>query len=471
MKILFVNPHYPHDPYTLLLHPPLCYGYMASLLKPAGHEVYHADLPFHGNTVESLLPFLESIQPDMVGVTCVAQSYCQALEIARFVKSWKSVVPVIIGGPHVSFIPREALERHSALDYVVLFDGEQPMLDLANALEAHASTTQLAKIPGLAFRDGGTIVVTEPTAPLLDLDSNPRPDRSIFEMERYLAYDYETVVMTARGCPSRCTFCSTTQSGRRFRWHSVGRICEEVQEVLEIGFSSIFFGDDTFSGHSQRTIEFCEDVINRGLDFPWTSNMRMTDAKPQVLEAIRRAGGYRVFMGFESIQPETLKLVKKGTTPERLYRTAQVVKAHDIELHAAFIIGAPGDTHESLDATLDFIRLVDPTVATFNVMEPRPGTDVYSHPERYGIYIPDPYWYEKSTWLDLPVCYSDTLSQEEIRCWVSRCYDEFCSPDFRNPEYLSRLEPTAKLWDSLDDKNLVGQSKLSKMVPLPVLNQ
>lgn len=471
MKILFVNPHYPHDPYTLLLHPPLCYGYMASLLKPAGHQVYHADLPFHGNTVESLLPFLEAVEPDLVGVTCVAQNYCQALEIARFVKEWKTTVATVIGGPHVSFIPREALTRHAVLDYVILFDGEQPMLDLADALEAHASAGQMAAIPGLAFRDQGAVVVSEPTPPLLDLDSNPRPDRSIFEIDRYLAYDYETVVMTARGCPSRCTFCSTTQSGRRFRWHSVERICEEVEEVLGLGFSSIFFGDDTFSGHSQRTIEFCNEIVRRGLDFPWTSNMRMTDAKPPVLEAIRKAGGYRVFMGFESIQPETLKLVKKGTTPERLYRTAQVVKSYDIELHAAFIIGAPGDTHESLEATLDFIRLVDPTVATFNVMEPRPGTEVYSHPEKYGIHIPDPYWYEKSTWLDLPVSYTDALGLEEIRDWVSRCYDEFCSPDFRAPDILERLRHAQELWDAAGDAMRVAPGPADRESYLPVLNQ
>ena len=450
MKILFVNPHYPYDPYTLLLHPPLGYGYMASVLKPTGHIVYHADLPFHGNRVEALLPFLDSFQPDLVGITCVAQSYCQALEIARFVKAWCSAVPVVMGGPHVTFIPREALERHAAIDYIVLFDGEEAMLELTNALEAKATPAQLSKIQGLAFRDQGAIVVTPPRPAVMDLDVYPRPDRSLFEMDRYLAYDYETVVMTARGCPSRCTFCSTTQIGRRFRWHSVPHICDEVEEVLGMGFTSIFFGDDTFSGYGQRTIEFCEEVQRRGLSFHWTSNMRALDAKPQVLEAIPKAGGYRVFMGFESIQRQTLKMVKKGATPERLYHTAKLVKSFGIELHASFIIGAPGDTHESLTETLDFIRLVDPTVATFNVMEPRPGTDVYDHPERYGLHIPDPYWYETSVWVDSPVCYTDTLSQEEIRSWVSRCYDEFCSPDFRNPEVMQLLEPVASIWESAD---------------------
>jgi anaerobic magnesium-protoporphyrin IX monomethyl ester cyclase len=95
---------------------------------------------------------------------------------------------------------------------------------------------------------------------------------------------------------------------------------------------------------------------------------------------------------------------------------------------------------------MDYIRILDPTVATFNVMEPRPGTDVHRHPERYGITIPDPYWYEKPSWLDLPACRNTALSQEEIRDWVSRCYFEFCSPDFRSPERIADLGPVEQQW-------------------------
>lgn len=470
MKILFINPHYPYDPFTLLLHPPLSYGYMASVLKPAGHEVAHADLPLCGNRVEALIPFLDSFQPDLVGVTCVAQSYAQALEIARFVKAWCEDVPIVMGGPHITFLPEEALQRHPYIDYIVLFDGEASMLQLANALEAKATSAQMSTIAGLAYRDHHGMVITEPAPAALDLDIYPRPDRSLFEMGRYLAYDYETVMMTARGCPSRCTFCSTTQIGRRFRFHSVAHICDELEEVLSLGFSSVFFGDDTFSGNSQRTIDFCQEIKRRGLKFNWTSNMRAIDAKPAVLEAIRDAGGYRVFMGFESIQRDTLHLVKKGTTPERLYRTAQLVKSYDIELHASFIIGAPGDTHESLEATLDFIRLINPTVATFNVMEPRPGTDVYHHPEKYGIHIPDPYWYEKAAWVDGPVCSTNTLSAEEIRSWVDRCYDAFCSPDFIDEADLQRLEGVRAMWEANERTTTTPYWKHTSVSALPVIN-
>lgn len=448
MRILFVNPHYPYDPFTLLLHPPLCYGYLATPLKQAGHAIAHADLPFEGNRPESVRPYLDSFRPELVGITCVAQSYLQALEVAREVKQWSPGTRVVLGGPHVTFIAEEVLERHACVDFVVRYDAERATAALANALAAGAAPGQLAQIAGLAYRDGDVVRATPPAPAESDLDQYGRPDRSLFDMKRYLDYDYETVVMTARGCPSRCTFCSTTQMGRRFRWNSVQHICDEIEEVLDLGFSSVFFGDDTFSGYPQRTIDFCKEVKRRKLRFNWTSNMRAVDARPPVLEAMREAGGYRVFVGYESVQGETLKLIKKGTTPEKLYRTAQTIKSFGIELHTAFIVGAPGDTHESLRETMDFIRLVDPTVATFNVMEPRPGTDVYTNPGKYGVTIPNPYWYETTDWVHMPVCRTETLTAEEIRDWVSRCYDEFCSDDFRSPEKLAPLEAVLQPWQA-----------------------
>ncbi|WP_169816346.1 B12-binding domain-containing radical SAM protein [Nocardia miyunensis] len=452
MRVLFVNPHYTHDPRTLLLHPPLGYAYMARSLNRAGHEVIHVDLPFEGNSPEALAARLDDLRPDLVGVTSVAQSYFHALEIAQAVRGWNPGVPVVFGGPHVSFIATECLERHSCVDYVLLFDAEDSIVCLAEALSARATTDGLAKVSGLVFRDGTGIRATAPAPPEMVLDRYGHPDRSLFDLRRYLDYDYETVVMTARGCPSRCTFCSTTIAGRTARWNTAHHVADEMEAVAEMGFSSIFFGDDTFSGDPRRAVAICEEITRRGLNIPWTSNMRAQDARPHVLEAMRAAGAYRVFVGFESIQEQTLRLVRKGTSPARLYKTAQRIMSAELELHASFIVGAPGDTPETLSATMDFVRLVNPTVATFNVMEPRPGTDVFVNPGRYGITIPDRYWYETTDWLELPVCHNDAMSAEDIRSWVSRCYDEFCDPDFRSLTELDRLEPVRRQWDEAAEK-------------------
>ena len=167
MRVLFVNPHYTHDPRTLLLHPPLGYAYMATALKAAGHEVRHIDLPFEGNSVSGLGDRLEELKPDLVGVTSVAQSYFHALEVAAAVKAWSERTPVVFGGPHVSFLPRECLDRHSTVDFVLLFDAEQSVVELVAALQA-SDASALALVPGLAYRQGSGVSVTTPEHPRLD---------------------------------------------------------------------------------------------------------------------------------------------------------------------------------------------------------------------------------------------------------------------------------------------------------------
>lgn len=456
-RVLFVNPHYPCDPSTLLLHPPLGYGYLSRHLKQAGHAVQHADLPLLGNDVSALTQIVEDFQPTVVGVTSVSQSYAQALEIAQYIKNYNANIFEVFGGPHVSFIAEEVLERHSVVDGVISFDGEVSFVHLCNSLaERHDIATR--EIAGLTARHTNGIHTTPPLPPVLDIDSLGAPDRSIFDMEAYLNHDYETVVMTARGCPSQCAFCSTSKAGRTYRCNSVNHICDEVEGLLEFGFSSIFFGDDTFSGNPQRILDFAKEVKRRRLDFQWTSNMRAHDAKPEILDAIKESGGYRVFVGFESIQQSALNLVKKNTAPERLYEVAKRIQSHGIELHTSFIVGAPGDTHESLAETLDFIRMINPTVATFNVIEPRPGTELYNNPERFGVHMPNKYWYETSDWLSSPVCSTDSLTSNEISTWVSRMYDEFCSPDFLGPEHLERLNLLTDAWNKRVEKKRLAAS-------------
>ena len=290
----------------------------------------------------------------------------------------------------------------------------------------------LPSVPGISFRDreNGAICVTPADPAVLELDTMPLPDRSIFDMRAYLERDYETVLMTARGCPSRCSFCSTTLMGRRYRFQGVQRVVDEFEELLDFGFSSFFIGDDTFAAHPKRTIEICEEIRRRGLEFEWTSNMRVLDARPEVLDAMAAAGAYRVFTGLETIKLESLQLIRKGTTPELIHRSLQRIASAGLQVHTAYIIGVPGDTEKDVLSTLDFIREVKPTVATFNTMEVRPGTEMFKYPERFGIHVPDRYWYETTSWTDQPACYTNTLTQEDIKRLVEHCYHDFCSSMF-----------------------------------------
>ncbi len=437
MKVLFINPHYPMRPETVLLHPPLGYAYMATELNRHGHEVQVLDLPMRENSPYVEAGFIEAYNPDLIGITCVTQSYCQALEIASFTKLILPLTPVVLGGPHVTFTPEDTLARHRAIDFVLMFDCDFSLASLADALAAR-DPRELAKVPGLAFRssDDGGIVVTAPDAAILELDRMPLPDRRIFDMRAYLRRDYETVLMTARGCPSRCSFCSTTQMGRRYRFHGVQHVVDEFEELLDFGFTSFFIGDDTFAAHPKRTIEICDEICRRGLRFEWTSNMRVLDARPEVLDAMAAAGAYRVFTGLETIKLESLQIIRKGTTPELIFKALERIAAAGLQVHTAYIIGVPGDTEDDVLATLDFIKRVRPTVATFNTIEVRPGTEMFLQPERFGLSVPDPYWFETTSWMDLPTCSTQTLSQADIKRLVEHCYFEFCHAMFSSPDEI-----------------------------------
>lgn len=432
MKVLFVSAHVPYEPNSYLAHPTLAYGYMATALKRHGHDTEHVDLPLVGNDVSTLRRELEAHRPHLVGVSSVAQTYCQALEVARTVKEFDPAIPVVFGGPHVSFIARECLTRHDSVDFVLMFDCEDSIVALVESLNHESGPVgHRQNVPGLAYRDQSDCVqVTKPEPPSFDLDAYGHPDRAIFDLDAYLRNDYETVVVTARGCPSHCTFCSTQAAGRTYRSHSVGYALQEIETILEAGFTSIYFGDDTIAGDRDRLLALCDQIVARELPIEWTSNIRSLDIDPELLERMRSAGAYRVFSGFETVDPRALKLMGKGQDVERHLRTGEIVGRSGLQLHASFIVGAPGDTVESIERSLEFIAELNPTIATFNPFEPRPGTPMYTHASKFGIHIPDPYWYETTYWLHQPVAYTNSMSPEDITNALMLCYQSFCSNGF-----------------------------------------
>ncbi|WP_343213064.1 radical SAM protein [Gordonia sp. JH63] len=412
------------------MHPTLAYGHMSTTLKAAGHEVCHVDLPLIGNEIAPLAKVLDDFTPELVGVSCVAQSYRQALEVTRAVRDWDRRVPTVLGGPHVTFIDDECLNRHESVDFVLRFDAETSIVDLADSLAAEPSVGRPRSIPGLSMRTDSGIIRTAAAAPLMNLDALGHPDRSIFDLATYLDNDYETVVVSARGCPSHCTFCSTQAAGRTYRAHSVQYVIDEIIAVLDAGFTSIYFGDDTIAGDRRRLLSICEAIESRRLPVAWTSNIRGMDVDAELLERMRAAGAYRVFTGFESVNYDSLKLMGKGRELQRSLQVARTVQAAGLELHASFIVGAPGDTPQTIRDTLDFVREINPTVATFNPFEPRPGTPMYAHAKKFGIIMDDPYWYEDTRWLTEPVAYTSTMSAADITAALYECYTAFCSTEF-----------------------------------------
>lgn len=427
MNVLFINPYMPIDDMLTIRHPPLGIGYLSTALKSAGHSVFFLDLPMlrREQRETAIRDYLESHDDVFVGITCVTQSYAVALSIAAEVKKLRPSVPVMMGGPHVSFTPEETLSRHWQVDFIVMHDGEDATVALVNAIGSNRQ--EYYRINGLAYRsDTGVVAVIPCKPPEQNLDRFGFPDRSIFDMQRYLDNDYETVVMTARGCPNRCAFCSTSVMGRKYRVHSVRHVLEEIQNVLALGFQSVFFGDDTFPADPERIMQLCNAIIREGLKFEWTCNMRVMDVKPKLIAKMHEAGMYRTFIGYESFSPEVLHQFRKGSNPSMQKAAAEILREIGVELHASMIIGCSNDTWESVLENVDYLReVIQPTLATFNTIELRPGTDVYLHPEQYGYTLANPLWYEDIHCTDQVHVSTKWLSGQDIRNLCAAAYERF----------------------------------------------
>lgn len=418
----------PIDDKHTILHPPLAFGYIASQLKANGHSVICLDLPLEKNRWEKIDDALSTLDKAIIGITCVTQTYAIALKIARYIKRKFYQFHIVLGGPHVTFTARETLERFSYIDFVCLYEGEYTFTQLATALEENIDTFKFKTIPGFAYRNGSSVVLNSEPEPIMELDMIGVPDRSIFDMKSYLLKDYETVIMTSRGCPNGCSFCSASRIGRKYRKHSIDYVANQIEQLLDMGFKSFFFGDDTFPGDKERTVNFCRTILERRLNFDWTCNMRVLDVEVSLMTLMREAGMYRTFIGFETFDNSSLTQMRKGSNFNMEINAAAILKSLDVELHTSMIVGCANDTRDTILNNVDFLKnIISPTIATFNTIELRPGTDMYMYPQKYGYAMSDPQWYEDIDCVNRIHVRTQYLSEEEIRSVCGQCYERFYS--------------------------------------------
>ncbi len=429
MKIIFINPSSPIDDSLTIKHPPLGIGYITSNLKNIeGIQVELIDMPILLNP-SAILEEKVKINGDNVvyAFTCVTQTYSRALYYAKKIKSYNKNLKVIFGGVHVTFTAKDTLSRHSFIDYIIKFDSEISFALLIQVIRDKVETYEnLSKIPNLVFKNENVIQDNEPSSPITNLDLLGYPDRSIFDIDKYVKNDYETVIMTSRGCKNNCSFCSACKIGRTFRSHSVLHVKEEIEECLRLGFKSIFFGDDTFLADRDRIDHLCDIIINENIHFDWTCNLRIVDIDEDILSKMKQAGMYRTFIGFETFNNDTLKSMGKGSTLETQIKATNTLKKLGIEFHSSMIVGCAGQTEKEILSNVKFLRdVIKPTIATFNSIEIRPGTDIYNNPEKYGYYIENPYWYEELDCADFIHVRTKELSEKQIRDITFKCYEMF----------------------------------------------
>jgi radical SAM superfamily enzyme YgiQ (UPF0313 family) len=308
---------------------------------------------------------------DIVGLSTITSTAPRAYTIADRVRGLG--LPVILGGPHVTFLPDEGL-LHG--DFVLRGEAEET---LPAFLDAWRSGGSLAAIPGLSFRADGVTVHNPKAAPPRDLDALPFPDFDLLKPD--LRWRKKTMVLpvqTSRGCPFDCSFCSVTgMFGKAYRYRSTENIIRELKRYH--GRRNIlFFYDDNFAANKARTRELLEAMIREGFRFRWTTQVRADVARdPELIRLMKKAGCHTVCIGFESVNPKSLQESHKAQTVAELDRAVRVFRRRRIHIHGMFVFGFDQDDRGTFRQTVKWARKSRLTSSQFLILTPLPGSEFF----------------------------------------------------------------------------------------------
>ncbi len=336
---------------------------LGTILRDLGYDVrvYIEDI--------APLEWNEVLSADLVGISTVTATAPRSYALARKIRD--AGIPVVLGGIHATFEPDEAAGHG---DFVLRGEAEESLPALLRALEDGGD---LQAVPGITVAREGRVVHGPTALPVADLDRLPIPDFRLVHGWRRRSY---VSVMTGRGCPFECTFCSVPAfHGRGGRLVSVDRVLDEIAfHLAHTRVRYLFFADDIFNLNRRRMKQILEGMIARGLTPRWGAQVRHEIARDaEALDLMRRANCERVFVGFESINPRTLETFNKHETRDDIERAIAAFHRHRVKVHGMFVVGSDADSGETIRETERFARAHRIDSLQLMILTPIPGSRDY----------------------------------------------------------------------------------------------
>ncbi|MDD4952658.1 MAG: radical SAM protein [Desulfovibrionaceae bacterium] len=327
----------------------------------AGHRVLVLNLSnFAWRDVERALSGLEA---EVFGMTCLTVNRRGVAALTGLIKALRPGAHVTVGGPHVTPLAREVLDRWPGVDSVVLGEGEATFLELVDRIRTKSPLDGLA---GAAWRENGAIRVGPARPRIADLDS-------LAPVHDYFPVD---ALVTSRGCPGRCTFCaSKVMWGGRLKFHSVDAVLDMIEKaVRDHGLRVLAIKDDTFTASRGRALEICRGIGRRGLNFLWSCDTRADMLDEELILAMRLAGCQRISLGVESASREVLENINKRTTPEQVLAVTGLAARYSVEVRYYMMAGNRGETRQTFGQSLEFVRRAGPNYCSYSLLSIFPGT-------------------------------------------------------------------------------------------------
>ena len=328
-----------------------------------------------------IVQHLARASPLYVGLTAYTSDFWDVIELAVEIKK-STPAKVVVGGIHAMIQPRDFLFEGSPVDVVVVGEGEETLTDL---IETDSCGGMLDNMRGILFRRGKQIIQNEGRPQFSDLSALPMPAYHKVDMRYYLQPNRTLLrllvlsgvhIMTSRGCPYQCTFCSNRN--RRVRYRPIEKVIEELHYLKEnYGLESFYIQDDTFSIKKDRVYQFLNEMKSRKLELIWGAETRVNLVDRQMLKAMRQSGCLQLDFGVESGSQAALDRMKKQITVEQIQETFQACRELGIRTFANYMFNTPGETEEDVELTFKMMKSLRAAVGAVMLCTPLPGSKIY----------------------------------------------------------------------------------------------
>ncbi|MGE5838390.1 MAG: radical SAM protein [Deltaproteobacteria bacterium] len=349
---------------------------LGAVLKENHYDVEILDWHEINRNPEKIRVALSEMKPEVIGFSVLHGNRWGAIEIARTAKQLDSKIKIVFGGIGATCLWEHLLTHFAEVDVVVLGEGERSFLNLIRHFE-NKQDQGIGEIRGIAYRKQGKPFKTKEPGPIKNLDRLPVP-------AKHFTYQH---LSSSRGCAWNCTFCGSPQFwGRNIRWRSPEKFVEELEMLFRKGVTFFYFSDDTFTMKPGRVIEICKGIIERNLKIAWYAISRVDQVDEGMLSWMRRAACIQVSYGVESGSEKIRRALGKPVKAEQIKRAFSLTTRYGILSRAYFIYGAPGETWETIQETIDLMDKIKPLSAIFYILDVFPGTRLYKDmKKRQGI--------------------------------------------------------------------------------------
>jgi hopanoid biosynthesis associated radical SAM protein HpnJ len=400
------------------------YWYPVWLAYPTGmlEGARLLDAPPHKVSAEETIKIAKDY--DFVVLFTSTPGFPGDIRLAEAMKQANPNLKIAFVGPHVTVLPERTLREAPAVDFVVRREFDHATVEFAQG-------KPLSEILGVSYRKNGTIVHNADRPALDDLDALPDVTdiyKRDLDVRKYtvpfLLHPF-VALYTTRGCPAQCSFClwPQTLSGHAWRKRSTDAVAREMAKAKEYWpwVKEYFFDDDTFNIQKARTIELCEKL--KPLKLTWSCTSRVT-TDYETLKSMRDAGCRLLIVGYESGDPQVLKNVKKGATVERARQFTKDCHSLGLKIHGDFILGLPGESHESIRRTMDFAKELDVETIQVSLAHAYPGTELYEFAMKNGFVVQGQQMVDEGGHQMAQLEYPN-LPADEVMEAVHRFYDEY----------------------------------------------